>query len=120
MEFKYNEETGAKAIEEYIIQAIRNLPRVKVDLNIKISYEPVQEAPMQVQSPDIPNPIWRDDWPGKYSELPPMLRVKDVQKFLQIGLNQAYVLCHSGQFRVIKFGRTIKVQKRDFIEWLEK
>lgn len=52
------------------------------------------------------------------NDLPPVLEVADVQKFLKIGKNQAYELCNSGQFHVVKVGRSIKISREVFINWL--
>ncbi|MFD5022233.1 helix-turn-helix domain-containing protein [Paenibacillus sp. NPDC058367] len=50
-------------------------------------------------------------------DLPPVLKVEDIQKFLTIGRNQAYDLCNSGQFHVVKIGRSIKIPKEPFVIW---
>lgn len=50
-------------------------------------------------------------------DLPPVLKVEDIQKFLTIGRNQAYDLCNSGQFHVVKVGRSIKIPKEPFVNW---
>lgn len=51
-------------------------------------------------------------------ELPPVLQVTDIQNFLKIGKKQAYELCNSGQFHVVRVGRLIKVSREVFINWL--
>lgn len=51
-------------------------------------------------------------------ELPPVLEVSHIQKFLNIGKNQAYDLCNSGQFHVVKVGRSIKISREVFVNWL--
>lgn len=48
---------------------------------------------------------------------PETYSVADIQKKLGIGVNQAYELCHSGQFHTLKIGRTIKVPKEAFEDW---
>lgn len=50
-------------------------------------------------------------------DLPPVLKVEDIQKFLTIGRNQAYDLCNSGQFHVVKIGRSIKIPRDSFVRW---
>ncbi|OKP97732.1 DNA-binding protein [Paenibacillus sp. P46E] len=50
-------------------------------------------------------------------DLPPVLKVEDIQKFLDIGRNQAYDLCNSGQFHVVKIGRSIKIPREPFVNW---
>lgn len=52
-------------------------------------------------------------------ELPPILEVSDIQRYLKIGKNQAYDLCNSGQFHVVRVGRLIKVKREVFLMWLE-
>ncbi|KGE18443.1 helix-turn-helix domain-containing protein [Paenibacillus wynnii] len=52
-------------------------------------------------------------------DLPPVLKVEDIQKFLQIGKNQAYDLCNSGQFHVVRVGRSIKIPREPFISWFK-
>lgn len=55
---------------------------------------------------------------GSLEELPPVLEVSHIQKFLNIGKNQAYDLCNSGQFHVVKVGRSIKISRDVFVNWL--
>lgn len=50
-------------------------------------------------------------------DLPPVLKVEDIQRFLTIGRNQAYDLCNSGQFHVVKVGRSIKIPREPFVKW---
>ncbi|MGG4498004.1 helix-turn-helix domain-containing protein [Brevibacillus reuszeri] len=52
-------------------------------------------------------------------DLPDVLEVQDIQRFLSIGRVQAYELVNSGAFHVVKIGRRIKVSKDVFIRWLE-
>lgn len=51
----------------------------------------------------------------KYSDI---LNVADIQKILAIGRRQAYELVNSGQFRVVRIGKTIRVHRDAFFEWL--
>jgi len=44
--------------------------------------------------------------------------VPEITVILGIGKNQAYDLCKSNQFKIIKVGRTIKVVKQSFDSWL--
>lgn len=52
-------------------------------------------------------------------KLPPVLEVSDIQRYLKIGRNQAYELCNSGQFHVVRIGRLIKISRDVFIKWLD-
>jgi hypothetical protein len=54
----------------------------------------------------------------EYGELPPILQAIDIQNYLGIGKNQAYDLCNSGQFHVVKIGRLIRVKREVFVRWL--
>jgi predicted DNA-binding transcriptional regulator AlpA len=51
-------------------------------------------------------------------ELPAVLDVKDVKEVLGIGRRQAYELVNSDEFHTVKVGRTIKVSKSVFLNWL--
>ncbi|MBY3623797.1 helix-turn-helix domain-containing protein [Acinetobacter sp. CUI P1] len=53
------------------------------------------------------------------NDLPPVLQVIDVQNYLGIGKKQAYELCNSGQFHIVRVGRLIKVSREVFINWLQ-
>jgi hypothetical protein len=48
---------------------------------------------------------------------PETLDVATIRRILGIGLNQAYNLMKSGEFRVIKIGRKFVVPKKAFYEW---
>lgn len=54
---------------------------------------------------------------SQLEELPEVLEVADIQKFLDIGRNQAYDLCNSGQFYILRIGRSIKIPKQSFVNW---
>lgn len=44
--------------------------------------------------------------------------VQEIAEILQIGKNQAYQLCQDAGFRVVRIGRSIRVSKSSFDEWL--
>jgi len=43
---------------------------------------------------------------------------KDIMAMLGIGKNQAYALLKSGEFPIIRIGKTYKVSKKIFESWL--
>ena len=45
---------------------------------------------------------------------PKVLKVKDVQSILQIGQVAAYRLIHSGEFPVIRVGRSYRIPEEEF------
>lgn len=47
-----------------------------------------------------------------------VLDVEDIQQWLNIGKRQAYELCHSGSFNIVRVGRRIKVSRQVFENWL--
>lgn len=52
-------------------------------------------------------------------ELPEVLEVDDIKKFLKVNRTAAYDLVKSGQFRVIRIGRIFKIPKKNFVAWFE-
>lgn len=50
-------------------------------------------------------------------DLPEVLEVQHIQKFLNIGRVQAYELANSGQFHVVRVGRMIKIPREAFLTW---
>ncbi|MDF2927684.1 MAG: helix-turn-helix protein [Paenibacillaceae bacterium] len=52
------------------------------------------------------------------TNLPKVLQVKDIQKYLGIGRVQAYQLVKSEQFHIVKVGRKILVLREVFLNWL--
>lgn len=50
---------------------------------------------------------------------PNVLQVSDIQKILMIGRRQAYDLVNSGEFHVIRIGRTIRVENEVFENWMK-
>lgn len=49
---------------------------------------------------------------------PDVLQVADIQQILGIGRRQAYELVNSGQFRVIRIGKSIRVVRDVFFNWM--
>lgn len=47
-----------------------------------------------------------------------VLQVSDIQQILGIGRRQAYELVNSGQFHVIRVGKSIRVHKLVFYNWM--
>jgi len=45
--------------------------------------------------------------------------VPDIMEILQIGRNNAYELCNSNTFNVIRIGKLIRIPKSSFDRWLE-
>lgn len=47
-----------------------------------------------------------------------VLQVSDIQQILGIGRRQAYELVNSGQFHVIRVGKSIRVLRAVFYNWM--
>ncbi len=45
--------------------------------------------------------------------------VAEVQAILGISRRKAYELCNSGEFKIIRIGRTLRVSKYSFDYWLD-
>ena len=45
--------------------------------------------------------------------------VAEVAAILEISISKAYELCRQGQFKAIKVGRSVRVSKLSFDEWLD-
>ncbi len=45
--------------------------------------------------------------------------VAEIQSILGIGRRQAYELCQTNLFKVIRVGRTVRVSKLSFDNWLD-
>lgn len=45
--------------------------------------------------------------------------VEEICQMLNIGRTQAYQLCASGLFRVVRIRKTIRISKASFDEWLD-
>ncbi len=44
--------------------------------------------------------------------------VDEIRSILNIGLRKAYELCNSGEFKIVRVGRTIRISKLSFDKWL--
>ncbi|KKC49575.1 hypothetical protein VE23_25135 [Paenibacillus sp. D9] len=53
----------------------------------------------------------------KANELPEVLVVQDIIDFLDISKTAAYDLVKSGEFHVVKIGRTFKIPRSAFLGW---
>jgi excisionase family DNA binding protein len=45
--------------------------------------------------------------------------VDEITVLLQISKSKAYELCRQGLFKIIKIGRSVRISKLSFDEWLE-
>lgn len=45
--------------------------------------------------------------------------VAEVQAILGISRGKAYELCNSGEFKIIRIGRTLRISKNSFDYWLD-
>jgi excisionase family DNA binding protein len=50
---------------------------------------------------------------------PEILQVNDIQQILRIGRRQAYELVNSGQFNVVRVGKSIRIHREVFLKWLK-
>jgi len=53
-----------------------------------------------------------------YSDIPDVLTVSEVGKFLGIGRNTAYGLVRSNKIAVLRIGRQIRISKHSFLQYL--
>lgn len=52
-------------------------------------------------------------------ELLELLTVEDIRKNLKISRTKAYELINKSNMPIIKFGKLIRIIKKDYIKWLE-
>lgn len=45
--------------------------------------------------------------------------VAEVMEILDVSRKKAYELCNSGYFKIVRIGRSIRVSKSSFDEWLD-
>ena len=55
----------------------------------------------------------------KYSVGKRTYSVDEIRTILNIGRRKAYELCNSGEFKIVRIGRTIRISKLSFDKWLE-
>lgn len=53
-------------------------------------------------------------------EVPLVMSVQELAKVLHIGRNSAYMLVNSGQIRIVRIGKTIRVPRNALTEYLER
>lgn len=53
------------------------------------------------------------------SNYPEILQVTDIQQILGIGRRQAYELVNSGKFHVVRIGKSIRVHRDVFTQWMK-
>ena len=47
------------------------------------------------------------------------MTIKEVQQFLKIGRNSAYDLINRKEFRVLRVGKSIRINRADFLRWFD-
>ena len=55
----------------------------------------------------------------KYSVGKRTYSVDERRSILNIGRRKAYELCNSGEFKIVRIGRSIRISKRSSDEWVE-
>ncbi|MCL6633926.1 MAG: helix-turn-helix domain-containing protein [Alicyclobacillus herbarius] len=50
-------------------------------------------------------------------ELPPVLTMNDVARYLRIGRTAAYELAHRPDFPALRIGRLVRVNRETFLHW---
>lgn len=53
-------------------------------------------------------------------EVPLVMSVQELAKVLHIGRNSAYTLVNSGQIRIVRIGKTIRVPRNALTEYLDR
>lgn len=54
------------------------------------------------------------------SDYPPFLTANDLVEIMRIGRSSAYELMRTEQFPSIRIGKSVRVPKSAFIQWLER
>lgn len=52
-------------------------------------------------------------------ELPEVMKIEDLQKFLKIGRNSAYDLVARNEFKVLRVGKNIRINRTEFLRWFD-
>ena len=52
-------------------------------------------------------------------ELPEVMTIKELQQFLKIGRNSAYDLVNRKEFKVLRVGKRISINKAEFLRWFD-
>lgn len=52
-------------------------------------------------------------------ELPEVMTIKELQQFLKIGKNSAYDLVNRKEFKVLRVGKSIRINKAEFLRWFD-
>ncbi len=63
--------------------------------------------------------MWLEQIVPKYSVGKRTYSVDEIRSILNIGRRKAYELCNSREFKIVRIGRTIRISKRSFDEWLD-
>ncbi|MED3575785.1 helix-turn-helix domain-containing protein [Cytobacillus praedii] len=53
-------------------------------------------------------------------ELPSVLKAKDISQFLNVSIRFAYEIMEHTDFPTIRIGRSKRVMKQDFLNWIDK
>lgn len=48
-----------------------------------------------------------------------LLTIQEIQNILKISRTKMYQLINNNEIPIIKFGKVIRIDKKDFINWLE-
>ena len=52
-------------------------------------------------------------------DLPEVMTIKELQQFLKIGRNSAYDLVNRKEFKVLRVGKSIRINKVEFLRWFD-
>lgn len=63
--------------------------------------------------------MWLEQIVPKYSVGKRTYSVDEIRSIQNIGRRKAYELCNSGEFKIVRIGRTIRISKLSFDEWLD-
>ena len=47
------------------------------------------------------------------------MTIQEVKQFLKIGRNSAYDLVNRKEFRVLRVGKSIRINRADFLRWFD-